>query len=54
MEKRGFLRIAFIIENTTNSTFSFSFNRMRATTDQGELFEPSTFIKQNFINPTKK
>ncbi|HFJ9318792.1 ribonuclease [Bacillus anthracis] len=50
----GSLRIAFIIENTTNSTFSFSFNRMRATTDQGELFEPSTFIKQNFINPTKK
>ncbi|MDA1909574.1 ribonuclease [Bacillus cereus] len=50
----GSLRIAFTIENTTNSTFSFSFNRMRATTDQGELFEPSTFIKQNFINPTKK
>ncbi|HHK5600026.1 TPA: ribonuclease [Bacillus tropicus] len=50
----GSLRIAFIIENTTNSTFSFSFNRMRATTNQGELFEPSTFIKQNFINPTKK
>lgn len=50
----GSLRIAFTIENTTNSTFSFSFNRMHATTDQGELFEPSTFIKQNFINPTKK
>ncbi|MDA2490483.1 ribonuclease [Bacillus cereus] len=50
----GSLRIAFTIENTTNSTFSFSFNRMRATTDQGELFEPATFIKQNFINPTKK
>ncbi|PEA30153.1 ribonuclease [Bacillus toyonensis] len=50
----GSLRIAFTIENTTNSTFSFSFNRMRAATDQGELFEPSTFIKQNFINPTKK
>nr|WP_033716119.1 hypothetical protein [Bacillus mycoides] len=50
----GSLRIAFTIENTTNSTFSFSFKRMRATTDQGELFEPSTFIKQNFINPTKK
>ncbi|TKI81504.1 ribonuclease [Bacillus mycoides] len=50
----GSLRIAFTIENTTNSTFSFSFNRMLATTDQGELFEPSTFIKQNFINPTKK
>ncbi|HDR7774979.1 TPA: ribonuclease [Bacillus tropicus] len=50
----GSLRIAFTIENTTNSTFSFSFNRMRATTDQGELFEPSTFIKQNFINPNKK
>ncbi|KXY59600.1 hypothetical protein [Bacillus cereus] len=50
----GSLRIAFTIENTTNSTFSFSFNRMCATTDQGDLFEPSTFIKQNFINPTKK
>ncbi|MGQ8826702.1 ribonuclease [Bacillus sp. NA_146.1] len=50
----GSLRIAFTIENTTNSTFSFSFNRIRATTNQGDLFEPSTFIKQNFINPTKK
>ncbi|MGS0479561.1 ribonuclease [Bacillus mycoides] len=50
----GSLRIAFSIENTTNSTFSFSFDKMRATTDQGELFEPSTAIKQKFLNPTKK
>ncbi|MED1383616.1 ribonuclease [Bacillus mycoides] len=27
---------------------------MHATTDQGELFEPSTAIKQKFLNPTKK
>ncbi|MGG0725294.1 ribonuclease [Bacillus mycoides] len=50
----GSLRIAFTIENTTNSTFSFSFNKMRATTDQGELFEPSIAIKQSFLNPTNK
>ncbi|WOA66237.1 ribonuclease (plasmid) [Bacillus mycoides] len=50
----GSLRIAFTIENTANSTFSFSFDKMHATTDQGELFEPSTAIKQKFLNPTKK
>lgn len=28
--------------------------KIRSLTDQGELFEPSTAIKQKFLNPTKK